>query len=104
MNQFGQGPQYYGQPQMMPQYQMQMPRLNGRVVNDINEVLPNEIPFGQIAVFPVSDFSKIYTKQWDGNGTSIITNVYELPQKQDNTIADILRRLELLEKRGVVNE
>lgn len=101
MNQFGQQPQFM----QMPQYpQMPMPRLAGRVIQDINEVMPNEIPFGQIAVFPVSDFSRIYTKQWDANGTSIITNMYELPQKQDSTIASILKRLEALEQRGATDE
>lgn len=55
--------------------------LPGRFVNADNEVYPNSIPNdGSIAVFPLTDFSAVYLKKWEPNGT--ITSVRYIPDVQ----------------------
>lgn len=53
------------QPQQSPlqSYQQRPPIIPGRVVTDINEVTPNEIPMdGRVSLFPKNDYSCIYAK------------------------------------------
>lgn len=81
--------QQYQQPQMMPSQMpgtYQQPGLIGKVVNDASMVSPNDVPMdGNIAIFPKSDMSEIYCKQWKQDGT-IQTVVYKpvLDQNQSD--------------------
>ena len=63
---------YPTQPQQSPlqSYQQRPPIIPGRVVADINEVTPNEIPMdGRVSLFPKNDYSCIYAKAWNSDGT-----------------------------------
>lgn len=58
----------YQPPQQQNQSQFQESRqgLKGRIVNDIAEVKPNEIPMdGSFCYFPTRDGKKVYVKVWD---------------------------------------
>lgn len=62
----------------------QMPQQNpivGRVVNSLNDVFPNDVPGdGTIALFPQSDYSVIYAKQWNTDGS--ISTIKFVPEVQ----------------------
>lgn len=48
----------------------QQPMIPGRVVQNEEEIKPNEVPMDlTIALFPKSDYSCIYARQWNRNGT-----------------------------------
>lgn len=89
MDRSGQAQQYQ-QPQMLPTQMSgayQQPGLIGKVVNDVSMVSPNDVPMdGNIAIFPKSDMSEIYCKQWKQDGT-IQTVVYKpvLDQNQSDS-------------------
>lgn len=70
--------------QMAGTSQMQQPQgLIGKVVNDVSMVSPNDVPMdGNVALFPKSDMSEIYCKQWKQDGT-IQTVVYRPYIEQD---------------------
>lgn len=92
---------------LAPQKQNQ---LNGRVIQNVNDILPNEVPMdGSVSVFPLSDWSAIITKSWDVNGnlkpmiyipyqepTSTTTQVS--PQPEDNKLDILIERIDKLEK------
>lgn len=62
--------------------------LVGKVVNDISNVSPNDVPMdGNFAIFPKQDMTEIYCKQWKQDGT-IQTIVYRpiLEEKQEDGI------------------
>lgn len=96
------------QPYQMPiqqvQPQMQVPSiptatLSGRIVKSIEEIVPNEVPMnGSVAVFPCSDFSSIYVKGWNPDGT--ISTIQYTPVKTEQqdeqpsiTLNDIMEQL-----------
>lgn len=69
------------QSRQRPQPPMEPTMLPGRFVNSDNDVYPNSIPNdGSIAVFPLNDFSAVYLKKWEPNGT--ITSVRYIPDVQ----------------------
>lgn len=78
--------QQYQSPQILPAQMpgaYQQPGLMGKVVNDVSMVSPNDVPMdGNIAIFPKSDMSEIYCKQWKQDGT-IQTVVYK-PESDQN--------------------
>lgn len=83
--------QQYQQGQQMLPTQMpgayQQPGLIGKMVNDVSMVSPNDVPMdGNIAIFPKSDMSEIYCKQWKQDGT-IQTVVYKPVLDQNQTEA-----------------
>lgn len=44
--------------------------LTGRVVNKLDDILPNEVPMdGTSSLFPLQDESAIYLKSWNADGT-----------------------------------
>lgn len=50
-------------------YQRQ-PQISGRMIGNISEVVPNEVPMdGSVSFFPQSDYSCIYAKKWNTDGT-----------------------------------
>lgn len=70
----------YPQVQPMQTYQPSNPPVNrtafGRVVNSENDITPNEVPMdGSVSLFPLADYTKIFAKQWNQDGT-IKTTVY----------------------------
>lgn len=49
----------------------------GRVVTSDKDIMPSEVSMdGRLILFPLSDYSCIYAKQWDRNGNGIITVKY----------------------------
>lgn len=103
-NNYGQPTPSYQNPYMdrmgqLQQYQqsLQQPSINeinlqnqnilvGKVVNDISNVSPNDVPMdGNFAIFPKQDMTEIYCKQWKQDGT-IQTVVYRpiLDEKQED--------------------
>lgn len=112
-------PYYQVMPNQLPVNQMQqtMQRPNvtgmgGRVVNNENEITPNEIPMdGSVSLFPTNDYSKIYAKAWTANGAiKTITFVPEVSNEpvsgssqndistQSKFQSDVLARLDRIEK------
>lgn len=110
----------------MPQGQMQMPngfgqnggymvapqqpdmQFVGRFINQIEEVMPKEVPMdGRPAIFPTQALDEIYLKVWDKYGTiktfryvlDLSQNLNAPPPQQENDLqSKILQRLDDLEK------
>lgn len=70
-------------PQPMPQQQpVQNGSFYGRVVGSIDEIKPSDIPTnGTIGLFPMSDYSCIFAKQWNNDGS--ISTVKFVPEIVD---------------------
>ena len=67
------------QPMQMNQQPIaqQMPGINGRIVQAVENINANEVPMdGSMAFFPKQDMSEIYVKGWNADGT-IKTIVYK---------------------------
>ena len=102
---------YPTQPQQSPlqSYQQRPPIIPGRVVADINEVTPNEIPMdGRVSLFPKNDYSCIYAKAWNSDGTiTTVKFVAEQPSSsaepaQNNievALASIKEQVDKIDKR-----
>lgn len=59
----------YGLPNM-PNPQNNQNGIRGRVISDISQVVPNEVPMdGSVSLFPSQDYSCIYGKYWASDGT-----------------------------------
>lgn len=73
--------------------------INGRMVNDLAEITPQEVPMnGQPSWFPSNDGSCVYMRAWQPNGT--IMTVRYVPEQQQPTVDpldEIRRRLDALE-------
>lgn len=68
--------------QTMPQ---QITGINGRIVQEVNNINANEVPMdGSMAFFPKQDLSEIYVKGWNADGT-IRTTVFK-PVSNSNGI------------------
>lgn len=84
------------------------PPFVGRYINQIEDVMPREVPMdGRAAIFPTQSLEEIYLKAWDRNGT-IKTFRYILdptqnlnaPVAQEPDMGSrILERLDQLEQR-----
>lgn len=106
-------------PQQMQQQVQQPPQYNnnnnntnilqGKIVDSEEMVKVTEVPFGGYGIFPKADFSEIYVKTWNNNGTTqintfcpivtqkkeevdtqalILTKITELENKLDNFIGN----------------
>lgn len=67
----------YQQQYSQPQVQQQMipvaaQNIPGKLVENFDIVKVTDVPFGGYGVFPKADFSEIYIKMWNGNGTTSI--------------------------------
>lgn len=77
----------------------------GRFINQIEEVMPREIPMdGRPAIFPTQTLEEIYLKAWDRNGTIktfryILDPTQILNTPQAEVGPNILERLEQLEQK-----
>ena len=91
------------------QYQNQMAQqpiaaLQGKVVDSVDMVRVNEVPFGGFGVFPKGDLSEIYIKSWNNNGTTQINTYRPIPVEENKEIKENSSRDELLEKINALNE
>ena len=85
----------YGSVYQPQQSQPAVAALQGKVVDSVDMVRVNEVPFGGFGVFPKGDLSEIYVKSWNNNGTtSVITFRPVNPEPQlaeiENTVMNVL--------------
>lgn len=83
------------------------PAIPGRFVNSPSDISPNEIPTdGTLCLFPKSDYTCVYARQWGQNGiieATFVPENRELPQQtivQQPTVdlSEIKERLDNIEK------
>ena len=82
------------QPQIQQPMSQQIPGINGRIVQAVENINANEVPMdGSMAFFPKQDMSEIYVKGWNANGTinTIVYKPYTEPggSNAGNPTADI---------------
>ncbi len=90
-----------------PQNQYATPQafssLSGRMINDISEVTPQEVPMnGTVSFFPTNDYSTIFAKCWSPDGT-IQTFKFvpeqQVPQEpQEDPFEKLNKRLDKIEE------
>ena len=96
-------PNYNYQPQQQIQQQM-MGVLQGKVVDSIEMVRVNEVPFGGFGVFPKGDLTEVYIKSWNNNGTTQINTYKLIPAEETREAKENSSKNELLEKINVLNQ
>ena len=80
------------------QVQPTIATLQGKVVDSIDMVRVNEVPFGGFGVFPKGDLSEVYIKSWNSNGTTQI-NTYKPVPAEETTEAKEFSSIEALSKK-----
>ena len=86
------------------QSQPMVAALQGKIVDSVDMVRVNEVPFGGFGVFPKGDLSEIYVKSWNNNGTTQINTYRPVPIEDVKETKGVSVRDELLEKINVLNE
>lgn len=94
----------YGNMYQPQQAQPAVAALQGKVVDSVDMVRVNEVPFGGFGVFPKGDLSEIYVKSWNNNGTTQINTYKPIPVEETKEAKEISLRDELLEKINALNE
>ena len=78
--------------------------LSGKIITNLQEVRPNEVPMdGSAGIFPMNDFSSIYVKAWGQDGN--IQTIKFIPDVTANKAVDqepsefdkIMERLQAIE-------
>lgn len=89
-----------------PMQTIQNGSLQGRIVAGLDEIVPNDVPRdGSIGLFPQRDYSCIFAKQWNNDGSiSTIKFVPEPVQQEDvpvqqTGVSEIMDRLDQLDKK-----
>ena len=80
-NNFYQNYSYGNQYQPQQNYQSNL-GLQGKMVDSIEIVKASEVPFGGFAIFPKGDFSEVYIKSWNNNGTTQINTYRPVPAEE----------------------
>lgn len=80
-----------------PTYQV----LPGRVVNNSDEITPQEVPMdGSVSLFPQKDYSCIYAKTWTKEGAiATLKFVPEQPQAATEQKSPLEERLDRIDQR-----
>lgn len=79
--------------------------LPGRVITNPDEVTPQEVPMdGSVALFLMKDYSAIYAKAWNNNGTITPVKYVPDPTAQQamagfNFQQEVINRLDQIERR-----
>ena len=94
----------YGSGYQPQQTQPAVAALQGKVVDSVDMVRVNEVPFGGFGVFPKGDLSEIYVKSWNNNGTTQINTYRPVPVEEVKEAKEIPLKNELLEKINALNE
>ena len=94
----------YGNVYQPQQVQQSVAALQGKVVDSIEMVKVNEVPFGGFGVFPKGDLSEIYIKSWNNNGTTQINTYRPVSVEEIKDTKEISSRDELLEKINALNQ
>lgn len=79
------------------------PQLQGKVVDSVDMVRANEVPFGGFGIFPKGDLSEIYVKSWNNNGTTQINTYKPIPVEETKEAKEASAKDELLEKITALN-
>ena len=97
---------YYSNYGFQPQQPIQqtVSTLQGKVVDSIDMVRVNEVPFGGFGVFPKGDLSEVYIKSWNNNGTTQINTYKLIPYKENKENKENFSNNELLEKINILNQ
>ena len=91
-------PSYQPVQQPMPYNQPQQPPVQGHWVASPAEITPREVPMdGSVAFFPTKDYSKIYAKAWDQNGT--IKTVEYVPIAEEPATSPDIPALDKLQQK-----
>ena len=96
--------QNYSYQNQTMQPQPLVPSLQGKVVDSVEMVRVNEVPFGSFGVFPKGDLSEVYIKSWNSNGTTQINTYRPVQVEETKEAKEISSRDELLEKINALNE
>lgn len=80
------------------QVQPAVATLQGKVVDSIDMVRVNEVPFGGFGIFPKGDLSEVYIKSWNSNGTTQINTYKPVPAEETSEAKEILS-IEVLSKK-----
>lgn len=94
----------YGNMYQPQQTQQNIAALQGKVVDSIEMVKANEVPFGGFGVFPKGDLSEIYVKSWNNNGTTQINTYRLVPIEETKEAKEVSLKDELLEKINALNQ
>lgn len=85
-----------------PQVSQIQTGLQGKIVDGEDIVKVTDVPMGGYGIFPKADFSEIYIKTWNQNGTTSIVTfqpvIKQEPQKEDYNVI-ILERIKALEEK-----
>ena len=84
--------------------QNQMGYLQGKIVDSIDMVKANEVPFGGFGIFPKGDLSEIYVKSWNNNGTTQIITYKGIPKEEIKEVDTTNINNDLLAKITILNE
>lgn len=101
--------QYYNNPtpivQQSPQNIINKPNnfLIGKIVNSEMDITPNEVPMdGSAGIYPTNDFSSIFVKTWNTNGTintiKYVPQIAETKNENEDPSSVIIERLDKLTK------
>ena len=103
MNFYPNNNNYFSNYPVYPQNNNPLSILQGKIVENQEIVKTTEIPFNSFGVFPKGDFSEIYIKTWNNNGTTRIMTYKpvgeEMKNKEVDTNAILLEKLEAIEKK-----
>lgn len=92
---YNQNPYYY----YPPTYQQLQ---NGRLVESAEAAQTADVPVGGYGVFPKADFTEVYIKTWNSNGTTNFLT-YKLangsPESPQNDLTQINNKLASLEEK-----
>lgn len=103
MNYYPNNNNYYPNYNYQPQQQT-IGTLQGKVVDGIDMVKINEVPFGGFGVFPKGDLTEVYIKSWNNNGTTQINTYKLVPTEESKEAKENSSRNELLEKIDTLNQ
>jgi len=61
--------------------------ISSRLIKSLDEITPQEVPMdGSVSLFPMEDYSCVYAKAWNRDGT--IRTVKYVPEKQEEVTQD----------------
>lgn len=91
-------------PQIQPQTQSIQTGLQGKIVDGEDIVKATDVPVGGYGIFPKADFSEIYIKTWNNNGTTSILTFKpivkeEKPKEEEKTSNLLLDKMMTLEEK-----
>ena len=102
MQQYPNGPMLSSQQQIMQQNN----GLQGKIVDGEDIVRVTDVPMGGYGIFPKADFSEVYIKSWNSNGTTSVMcyRPYSKPEPTEqkllvdnNASSTILDKIDQLE-------